>query len=117
MGTWTIHKSIIYLAAGSHVLCGKHGRVRGCLIAVSLNLHPAGHADHGLPPRQVGDVLQARDSIQSTAHTQQGEQNAAKKNWEWYVTGTVPPVVLNPVVLERKKWGQYVFLVVPMRSP
>lgn len=39
-----------HLAAGSHVLCGKHGRVRGCLIAVSLNLHSAGHADHGLPP-------------------------------------------------------------------
>lgn len=46
-----------HLAAGRHVLGGKHGRVRRRLVAVSLNLHPAGYANHCFPSRQVRDVL------------------------------------------------------------
>lgn len=76
-----------HLAAGSHVLCGKHGRVRGCLIAVSLNLHSAGHADHGLPPRQVGDVLQARGGIQSTHAVGSIKRNNSNM-LGWRVTGS-----------------------------
>ncbi len=45
-----------HLAACGHVLCCKHGRVWGRLITVSLDLHAAGDAAHGLLARQIRDV-------------------------------------------------------------
>ena len=44
------------LALDRDVLRGQHGSVRRRLIAVSLDLHAAGHLRDGLTPRGVGDV-------------------------------------------------------------
>ena len=39
---------LAHLAAGGHILRGKHGRVGGGLVAVGLHLHAAGHAHQRL---------------------------------------------------------------------
>merc|ERR1719343_228115 len=44
------------LAARCHILCCKHGRVWGRLIAIGLDLHSACHSDDGLATRQVGHM-------------------------------------------------------------
>jgi len=44
------------LAADGDVLGGKHRGVRGGLITISLDLHAAGDADHGLATGEIGDV-------------------------------------------------------------
>jgi hypothetical protein len=45
-----------FLAAGSDILCGKHGSVWRRLIAVGLYLHSSRHSHHGFPPREVGNM-------------------------------------------------------------
>lgn len=44
------------LAALSHILSGKHGRVGRGLVAIGLHLHAAGDTRQGLAARQVSDV-------------------------------------------------------------
>ena len=45
------------LAAGRHVLGGKHRGVRGGLVTVGLHLHSSGHTHVGLSAGDVGHVL------------------------------------------------------------
>lgn len=44
------------LALDGHVLRGKHGRVRGRLVTIGLDLHPARDTGQGLPSRQISDM-------------------------------------------------------------
>jgi hypothetical protein len=52
------------LGLGGGVLGGKHGSVRGSLIAISLHLHASGDSGKGLTAGKVGDVLVKKTTLQ-----------------------------------------------------
>jgi len=60
------------LAARSNVLRGKHGSVRGGLVAVSLDLHTTGDAAESFAARQIGHVdegvVEGSEDVRNSEH-------------------------------------------------
>ena len=44
------------LATSSNILSSKHGRIRGSLVTVSLDLHSTSHTNDGFTSRKIGNV-------------------------------------------------------------